>query len=604
MGEPGFPSRGRLLLLALAVALAVSFTGIFQRDLWHPDEPRLAEMGRAMAATPGWSAAPMLAGEPFLEQPPLCVWSVAASYEVLGVSPGAARVPMALFGLLLLGVAFLLGERAGGPLAGFLSAAVLATTVRFVSKMHVVIPDVPLTLFVAAGHLAFLAARDQWREGRRPTAFALVGLAAGLAFLSKGPIGPILIAGPALLATAVTDRPFLLRAALWTAAACGAGVALFGVPWVLALARESGREAVRESLLGNSLGRFEGKQVYGHAAPFWYYLPVFPLSLLPWVLAVPALLRSGAASPEREGGRARFLGLLALAGVLLLSIPSSKRAVYVLPLLPAACVPIAAWLADLARRAPTLLERRTLAAILGLPAAAAPHGAPPPGGAAAGGGGAPGRGRAPPPAHPPNPGGRAAPRRPAGGPPPPPPPPPAGAAAAGAASALSGDLELLRSLPPFRWGLAAAGLAAAGLLLGRCALRALRSKGPPEVLAGALALAAAVAVFQGLVEPLEDPIHSMRDGALRAAALFPGNGPIPAMGLSEKTRSVVPFYSGRSLRMLDPDEVAADPVPLLLVDERPRWDAGLVKRGLAAGTEARVPLDPDHFVLVVRPAPR
>ena len=378
MGEPGFPSRGRLLLLALAVALAVSFTGIFQRDLWHPDEPRLAEMGRAMAATPGWSAAPMLAGEPFLEQPPLCVWSVAASYEVLGVSPGAARVPMALFGLLLLGVAFLLGERAGGPLAGFLSAAVLATTVRFVSKMHVVIPDVPLTLFVAAGHLAFLAARDQWREGRRPTAFALVGLAAGLAFLSKGPIGPILIAGPALLATAVTDRPFLLRAALWTAAACGAGVALFGVPWVLALARESGREAVRESLLGNSLGRFEGKQVYGHAAPFWYYLPVFPLSLLPWVLAVPALLRSGAASPEREGGRARFLGLLALAGVLLLSIPSSKRAVYVLPLLPAACVPIAAWLADLARRAPTLLARRTLAAILGQPAAAALLGPPPP----------------------------------------------------------------------------------------------------------------------------------------------------------------------------------------------------------------------------------
>ncbi len=576
MGEPGFPSRGRLLLLALAVALAVSFTGIFQRDLWHPDEPRLAEMGRAMAATPGWSAAPMLAGEPFLEQPPLCVWSVAASYEVLGVSPGAARVPMALFGLLLLGVAFLLGERAGGPLAGFLSAAVLATTVRFVSKMHVVIPDVPLTLFVAAGHLAFLAARDQWREGRRPTAFALVGLAAGLAFLSKGPIGPILIAGPALLATAVTDRPFLLRAALWTAAACGAGVALFGVPWVLALARESGREAVRESLLGNSLGRFEGKQVYGHAAPFWYYLPVFPLSLLPWVLAVPALLRSGAASPEREGGRARFLGLLALAGVLLLSIPSSKRAVYVLPLLPAACVPIAAWLADLARRAPTLLERRTLAAILGLPPAGGRGGGGPRGGAGGGG----------------------------GGPPPPGPPPPAGAAAAGAASALSGDLELLRSLPPFRWGLAAAGLAAAGLLLGRCALRALRSKGPPEVLAGALALAAAVAVFQGLVEPLEDPIHSMRDGALRAAALFPGNGPIPAMGLSEKTRSVVPFYSGRSLRMLDPDEVAADPVPLLLVDERPRWDAGLVKRGLAAGTEARVPLDPDHFVLVVRPAPR
>src|SRR5262245_50868413 len=93
--------RARWLLrhstaIAVAFALAVSFAGTFQHDLWSPDEPREAEIGREMLLD-HYSARPTLSGEPFLEKPPLFVWTMAAAYQLFGVSDGVARVPAALF---------------------------------------------------------------------------------------------------------------------------------------------------------------------------------------------------------------------------------------------------------------------------------------------------------------------------------------------------------------------------------------------------------------------------------------------------------------------------------------------------------------------------
>ena len=50
--------------LALACALLCALTGIFQRGLWTPDEPREAEVAREMLEA-GGSSMPTLAGEPY-----------------------------------------------------------------------------------------------------------------------------------------------------------------------------------------------------------------------------------------------------------------------------------------------------------------------------------------------------------------------------------------------------------------------------------------------------------------------------------------------------------------------------------------------------------
>lgn len=309
---------------AAALALVVGIAGIFQHSLWTPDEPREAEIGREMLLS-GWSSLPTLGGEPFLEKPPLHPWMLAAVYRLFGVSEGVARLPALLASVGAVLVAAALARRLAGRAAAVCAAVVLVTMVGFADVGHKAINDALLVCFVGAAHLCL------FEHLRRPQRFVLplAGLCCGLAFLTKGPIGPILALGPPLVAGALLCEWRILRAIPW----CIAGTLVLGAPWVLALGANHGWDKVRVCLVDNTLGRgLGGEQAasFGHARGPFYYLGAFPLMLAPWILVLPALVVSPAAR------RARFLALLVLAGVLLLSIPSGKRELYLVPLLPAA----------------------------------------------------------------------------------------------------------------------------------------------------------------------------------------------------------------------------------------------------------------------------
>jgi 4-amino-4-deoxy-L-arabinose transferase-like glycosyltransferase len=352
----GGPRLRRARALALALAVALGFAGIFQHGLWTPDEPREAEIGREMLVS-GISPVPTLGGEPFVEKPPLHPWILSVSYRLFGVSAGAARIPSALFGIGAVLVAFELGRRCGGRLAGLASAAVLLSTAKFADISHASVNDVALTFFVGAGHLALLRARDDERLARRSAALALAGLCAGLAFLAKAWIGPILLAGPPLAASLVArERGALRRLAIPAALACGGGVLLLGLPWALALGSTAGWHLVRVCLVDNAVGRAVGGAEYaafGHARGPLYYLLAFPASFLPWTIVLPAAV---AGAP-----RARRLALLVAAGLLLLSIPSGKRDLYALPLFPAASAVVGTWIS----RPGSRFGRASLAVLVG-----------------------------------------------------------------------------------------------------------------------------------------------------------------------------------------------------------------------------------------------
>ncbi len=66
--------RHPLALTAILLLLTLYAAGIVDHDLWTPDEPRVAAVGKA-AARGAW-VAPTLNGTPFLEQPPLHAWCV------------------------------------------------------------------------------------------------------------------------------------------------------------------------------------------------------------------------------------------------------------------------------------------------------------------------------------------------------------------------------------------------------------------------------------------------------------------------------------------------------------------------------------------------
>ena len=87
----------------------VSFVGI-SNELWTPDEPRDAAIGRAMWESGDWIV-PRLNGEPFLEKPPLYWWAQSALFALLGrATPTLARLPSALFGFAALLLTYALGR--------------------------------------------------------------------------------------------------------------------------------------------------------------------------------------------------------------------------------------------------------------------------------------------------------------------------------------------------------------------------------------------------------------------------------------------------------------------------------------------------------------
>ena len=371
---PGLTAR-KSFLLALAVALLLSLAPVVSHSLWTPDEPAGAGIGRAMADSGDWIV-PRLNGQPFLEKPPLYWWTLAGSLRLLGMSDVAARVPSALFAMLTLLAVWVAGVRLGGPREGLLGVCVLATTVLFIQNATRVTVDPALMFFVGLAHLGFVLWIEARSPGERRGAMALIALALPLAFLCKGIVAVGLGVGPPVLYLLATRRARAVRELLPLAAVGIPAFALLVVPWAMALWREAGWEGLQVCLINNTVGRMvhtRETHVFGHSEPFWFYLLIAPPMLLPWTLALPAMLRSGrcrAGSPGSEGHRL----LLATAGLglLLLTVPATKREVYLLPLLPAFAVCAAGWLDGVGRPGEAASRDRRALLALGIFAALLP----------------------------------------------------------------------------------------------------------------------------------------------------------------------------------------------------------------------------------------
>jgi 4-amino-4-deoxy-L-arabinose transferase-like glycosyltransferase len=485
------------LLVSLFLALLLCCAAIGSHSLWSPDEPTGAGVGRAMRDSGDWIV-PRLNGEPFLEKPPLYWWTLAASLRLLGISDAAARAPSALFGVLTLMVAWAAGRRLGGPRQGLLAVVVLGTTMLFVQNATRVTVDPALMFFVALAHLGFLLLAGPRSPGEarwaRLLARAIVVLALSLAFLCKGIVALGLGAGPPVLYLLATRRARFVRELLLLAALGIPVFALLVTPWAVALQRAAGWAGLRECLVNNTVSRFVRTDLssrYGHTEPFWFYL----------------VIRRG--TPESEGHRL----LLATAGIglLMLSIPSSKREVYLLPLLPAFAVCVAGWLDQVNPGTLKPLDRRTLLALGGF-AAALPL------------------------------------------------------LLGAAALWLAWAPHVPAGAAPLRGALPAAGIAGFGLVslaLGAgLALRLARRRASPSVSWILAALLLLVLGLETAVEGFVDPVKRTDELTAALAAYFPGKEPIPGylppVVSNEAIFGIIGFKLGRTVHPLStPEEVRA-----------------------------------------------
>jgi 4-amino-4-deoxy-L-arabinose transferase-like glycosyltransferase len=316
------PPRATALLLALVLALACLRLGSV--PLLGPDEPRYARVAVEMQRASEW-VTPTLQGEPWLEKPPLYYWLAGASFQVLGETEAAARVPSVLALLLLTGATALFGARLYGSAAGLHAGFVAGTALLPFAYGRAAAMDMLLAATVTLA-IGLTALRLLGIAGR--TACVGAAAAAGLATLAKGPLGlllPGLVVAGYLLSTREWRR---LREIL----APGALVAflLVAAPWYVAILRDQGRHFLDVFILNHNIERFTST-IHNHPGPFWYYLPVLLLGLFPWSgLAVPALVRSA----FRDSRADRFVLLWLVLPLVFFSLAASKLPGYILPCVP------------------------------------------------------------------------------------------------------------------------------------------------------------------------------------------------------------------------------------------------------------------------------
>ncbi len=325
------PRRG-LWWLLLAVVL-IWFANLEYCKLTKPDEGRYAEIAREMVATGDW-VTPRLNGLKYFEKPVLQYWATATAFVVFGEHEWTARLWTALTGLLGIIMVFFTARRLWGGDAGLLSAAVLASSLLFVAMGHMNTLDMSVAFFMAAGLCGFLLAQHDGATPRETRWWMLLAWAAlALAVLSKGLIG-IVLPGAVLVLYTLIERDWVL----WKRLHLVSGLLLFlaiAAPWFIVVSRAN-PEFAHFFFIHEHFERFL-TTAHKRYEPWWYFIPVLVLGILPWLLVMGDALRNawkanGAA--ERFKPR-RFLLIWVVFIFVFFSKSDSKLASYVLPIFPA-----------------------------------------------------------------------------------------------------------------------------------------------------------------------------------------------------------------------------------------------------------------------------
>jgi 4-amino-4-deoxy-L-arabinose transferase-like glycosyltransferase len=282
----------RLLVLGTLVA-ATSGLGLFHQ-VQDIDPAQYASVARGVAATGRWLDLEDARG-PFINKPPLMIWTQALAMKGLPDLSAAARLPALAFGALALVALFLCGRALFDEKTAALAVALLAATPAFQLMIADPKVDMPLVAFTTASVWAFV------RGGR----YVWLGwLCAALAVLTKGPIGAVLVAC-ALLPEAL--RLYRVRDARPLAGL--ALVAAVASPFYLALGANHGGRAVAFLLWDSGPGRlFDSTVVHDGTTPAfflhtgaWALAPLSPVLVLALARRALAFARNRTlpADPQR-----------------------------------------------------------------------------------------------------------------------------------------------------------------------------------------------------------------------------------------------------------------------------------------------------------------
>jgi 4-amino-4-deoxy-L-arabinose transferase-like glycosyltransferase len=314
--------RPRTLVVLLLAALVLFTARIGDLSLasledtfYGREAVEMARSGRIYTVT--WNEVPTH------QHPPLHLWLVARTFDVLGERDLAARLPTVLLALGTLVLTWRIGALTVGRSAAMAGTACLVATPIFVDNARRLMMEVPLTFWISATMWIYLEGRE------KPRWPIVLALPLGAAILTKSVLGlmPILAI---LGAAAIPEWRAPLRRP-WVWIGVGLGLAI-GASWLVHQWWTQGWGAVASHLLSHVIGRstrsFRLRAFYAYPLILLkFYQPI----ILPGLVGLWLVLRR----PGALRSRAAILAAWIIVPVVLYSLSSFRTPRFIFPILPA-----------------------------------------------------------------------------------------------------------------------------------------------------------------------------------------------------------------------------------------------------------------------------
>jgi 4-amino-4-deoxy-L-arabinose transferase-like glycosyltransferase len=187
-------------LLVVLLCIAWLLPGLIGHDPWKPDEAHTFGVVYQLLQGGSW-VVPTLAGEPFLDKPPLfhlvaaaCAWL----FSIVLPLHDAARLSSGLWMALTFGFVAAAARELNDERSGSLAVLLLLGCFGLVVRSHQLITDVAMLAGIAMAYYGCALAV------RRPGAGGIwMGSGAGIGFLANGVVAPAIVFAVALLPACV-----------------------------------------------------------------------------------------------------------------------------------------------------------------------------------------------------------------------------------------------------------------------------------------------------------------------------------------------------------------------------------------------------------------
>ncbi|KAF0865309.1 lipid IV(A) 4-amino-4-deoxy-L-arabinosyltransferase [Pseudomonas sp. LD120] len=315
------------LLLAFGLFYLLPLT---THGLWIPDETRYAQISQEMLLNGDWIA-PHFMGIRYFEKPVAGYWMIAIGQAMFGDNLFGVRIASAVSTGLSVLLAYLITRRMwNDPRKSFAAALLYMSFGLIAGQAGYSNLDPQFTLWVNLSLVALWFALDSRTMRSRLLAWAALGAACGMGFMTKGFLAwllPVLIAVPYML----WQRRF---GELWRYGPVAVLVAVgISLPWILSIhAHEP--DFWRFFFWHEHIRRFAAENAQ-HTRPWWFYLPLLVVSCLPWTALLPGTFIQ--AWKDKRQAATAFLLLWCLLPLVFFSLSRGKLPTYIMPcLLPLA----------------------------------------------------------------------------------------------------------------------------------------------------------------------------------------------------------------------------------------------------------------------------